>query len=296
MPELAEVETARRHADQLLRGRTIRDVDFAADDKIFFKFVKSGDVRRTLKGARITGTGRRGKYFWFELNRKPWPMFHLGMSGGVSLLGPRAEDPRAEDPRAKDQGRWEGVKLWSQGDADIKTRLEFARLILKFGGGFEFTLRDPRRFGRMWLTEDPLQHPRILALGFDPLVNFPSAKVLGELLGQRKPAIKTVLLDQSLFAGIGNYLADEILFQSRLAPARPAKSLGRVEVQTLRRVLLQVVSKACALDADYERFPKAWLFHHRWGKNIEAQTASGHKIIHQTIGGRTTAWVPDLQS
>ena len=154
---------------------------------------------------------------------------------------------------------------------------------------------DPRRFGRVWLTEDPWQHSRVKKLGYDPLLDFPSVKILGEKLSRRKKAIKAVLLDKSLFAGIGNWLADEILFQARLSPHHQAANLTAVQIKSLHKNILAVVKKAVAVNADYERFPKTWLFHHRWGKMKDAKTSHGKKIIHEEIGGRTTAWAPGWQ-
>lgn len=68
------------------------------------------------------------------------------------------------------------------------------------------------------------------------------------------------------------------------------------EVASLRKQTLTVVKKAVAIDADYERIPKTWLFHHRWGKSKTARTSRVDKIVHEAIGGRTAAWVPAVQS
>lgn len=288
MPELAEVEAVRRQVQKRMKGHRIQELVLDAKDRWLFAFVKPEAVRRALKGRRVTGTGRKGKYFWLELDQKPWPIFHLGMSGNIALL----------DPSARTRGHekvWGGAKLWSEGDKDLRERLWFARLILKCDKGFEFAFLDPRRFGRMWLTEDPWEHPRIKALGFDPLIDFPTAKVLGEKLARRKKAIKAVLLDQTLFAGVGNWLADEILFQARLSPHHLASRLTPKQITALHRAVLKVVKKAVAVNADYERFPKTWLFHERWGKKKNARTSKGLLIRHEEVGGRTTAWVPGWQ-
>lgn len=287
MPELAEVETVRRQIDKHLRGKKIKAVELDESDRYLFQFAKPAEVRKALEGAKVTGTGRRGKYFWIELNRKPWLIVHLGMSGNIALL----------DPRAKSAGHekiWGGAKMWSERDKDFREKLFFSRLLIEFEGGRELALIDPRRFGRLWLAEDPAENSRVKKLGPDPLIDFPSAKELGMKLKKRKKAIKAVLLDQGLFAGIGNWLADEILYQARMAPTHLASGLTPTQVKRLHDATLKVVKKAVAVDADYERFPKDWLFHHRWGKSKSAKTNRG-PIVHNEIGGRTTAWVPKWQ-
>jgi formamidopyrimidine-DNA glycosylase len=118
---------------------------------------------------------------------------------------------------------------------------------------------------------------------------------LRHLLARRRAPIKSVLLDQGLFAGVGNWIADEVLYQAGLRPQRLASELRLGEVGRLRARLRAIVKRAVAVDADSDRFPRTWLFEHRWGKNAEARTARGERIVHDTIGGRTTAWVPSRQ-
>lgn len=286
MPELAEVETVRRHIEKVLVGKKIKEVVVDDSDRFLFQFAKAAEVRKALEGAKVTGTGRKGKYFWLELNRKPWPIFHLGMSGNVSFLEPSSKKGH--------QKAWGGENLFSEGNSTPQERLWFCRLLIIAEKNFEVALTDPRRFGRMWLAEDPWKHPRIAKLGYDPLIDFPTVKVLGERLAKRKKSIKSVLLDQSLFAGIGNWLADEILYQARLSPHHLASNLKPAQVKALHAQTLAVVKKAVAVKADYEKFPKTWIFNERWGKSKTAKTLRG-KILHEEIGGRTTAWVPGWQ-
>ena len=106
--------------------------------------------------------------------------------------------------------------------------------------------------------------------------------------------MKSVLLDQSFAAGVGNWIADEVLFQARLDPRRRANTLTRSEIGILRNALKRVVTKAVAVDADKTRFPRTWLFHQRWGKPSDARIG-GEPIEFLTLGGRTTAWVPTRQ-
>jgi formamidopyrimidine-DNA glycosylase len=268
MPELPEVETARKRIDQASVGKKIVSVSASPDDLVFDE-AKSTKFKKTLEGSKVIGTDRRGKYFWLKLNRKPWPVFHFGMSGHSDIF-----------PRGEKYKKPKSLKL---------------ELILDDGTAIVF--RDPRRFGRIRLSEDPLTVGAISRLGFDPLFNFPSAKVLFGLLQKRNAPIKAVLLDQSVFAGIGNWIADEVLYQSKLSPHRLANSLTQKEVTTLTKKILEIVKFAVKVKADHQKFPVNWLFHDRWskGRGKTPHTKSGEKIIHETIGGRTAAWVPCLQ-
>ncbi len=104
-----------------------------------------------------------------------------------------------------------------------------------------------------------------------------------------------MLLDQGFAAGVGNWIADEVLYQAELSPHRIAKELNQQESEAMWSALKLVISKAVSVDAQKTRFPRAWLFHHRWGKKADTDTA-GDPIVFETIAGRTTAWVPTKQT
>lgn len=265
MPELPEVEAARREAVRRLRGRTIVTARCPPDD-IVLSGVTRLEVERALVGARIAGAGRHGKHLWFELDRRPWPVFHFGMTGGFHYRSDEAPAPR------------------------------FLKLDLAFDDGRRFAFVDARRFGRLRLAADPRAEGPIAELGPDPLAGLAGTGELHATLGRRRAPIKSVLLDQSVFAGVGNWIADEVLYQARLSPHRIAADLDRAEVGRLRQRLAAIIRRAVAVDADSDRFPRGWLFHHRWGRQKNARTAGGDAIVHDTIGGRTTAWAPARQS
>jgi formamidopyrimidine-DNA glycosylase len=264
MPELPEVETVRRRLQRTLRGRRIVRVQ-AASDPVVFDVVAPSDFAHALEGARVQAAHRKGKHLWLALDRRPWPLFHFGMTG------------------------------WIHVDRKAAVERRFAKLIVDMDDGTRVVYTDPRRFGRIRLQDDPPQQPPVSLLGFDPLEGVPPVVELRRLLARRNAPTKAVLLDQSVFAGVGNWVADEVLFQARIAPQRPASSLTVPEARALRTALLRVVQKAVAVGADDAKFPRAWLFHHRWGKNAAALTSRGDRIVHETIGGRTTAWVPKRQ-
>ncbi len=264
MPELPEVEAERKTALRHLRGRRIVGVRCVAD-AIVLSGASPRRVERALLEARVEGAGRFGKHLWFELDRKPWPVFHFGMTGRFHFLGPKAEAPR------------------------------FLKLELTLDDDRRFAFTDPRRFGRLRLADDPRNEPPLKDLGHDPLLGLPPVAELAALIGSRKAPIKAVLLDQSLFAGVGNWIADEVLYQAGIRPQRRAADLSRIEVVRLRTTLLRVIRRAVAVNADSEQFPEGWLFHHRWGRVAGSLTSAGESIVHDTVGGRTTAWVPSRQ-
>ena len=107
--------------------------------------------------------------------------------------------------------------------------------------------------------------------------------------------MKALLLNQSFAAGVGNWIADEVLYQARIDPHRRPHELDDRELERVRRWLFRVIERAVAVDADKQSFPRGWLFHVRWGKDEEARTVDGHHVEFTRLGGRTTAWVPARQ-
>jgi formamidopyrimidine-DNA glycosylase len=278
MPELPEVERGRRIAEAAAAGRTIVRAR-CADDRIVFDGVAPRTVERALRGRLVVAAHRRGKQLWLELDAAPHPLFHFGMSGAFSVPG-RAPLQLASGPLVDGEPNWPP---------------RFTKIHLLLDDGGELVMTDARRFGRIRLRRAPLQEPPLSELGFDPLIDLPTADQFRLALAARSGAIKGVLLDQSFAAGVGNWIADEVLYQAGIDPRRPARSLEAREVRVLRARLREIVRYAVAVDAEKERLPRTWLFHHRWGKDAQARTARGEKIEFLTVAGRTTAWVPTRQ-
>src|SRR6266542_5794409 len=232
MPELPEVEAARIVARRVAVGRRITDVR-CAGDPLVFAGATPGRIRRALLGRRVREVGRHGKHLWFELDRRPWPCFHFGMTGGFHA------------PRAR------GVRLVSSGKRDPEEGWppRFTKLHLTFADGGELVMTDARRLGRIRLRADPRAEPPISELGFDALLGLPAPPRFADLLAGRSAPIKALLLDQSFAAGVGNWIADEVLYQARIAPRRPAHFLSRDEARRLRAALRSVVATAVAARA-----------------------------------------------
>jgi len=264
VPELPEVETARRRAERALSGLRIAAVA-AAPDPIVYHGVTPSRFAAALRGRRVLAVRRKGKHLWMELDRRPWPLFHFGMTGSFAIYRDGVPRPR------------------------------FWKVEIAMEDGTRLAMPDPRRFGRIRLQERPEDEHPLASLGFDPLEGLPPARELAPRLRRRGGAVKSVLLDQSLFAGVGNWIADEALYQAAIDPRRPASSLAPREVARLRARLHAIVRRAVAVGADDTRFPRTWLFHDRWGREEGARTGRGERIVHLTIGGRTTAFVPSRQ-
>ena len=153
---------------------------------------------------------------------------------------------------------------------------------------------DPRRFGRIKLRG---AEPEELAALAPDALEAPAVATMRSALSSKSAPIKAVLLDQSaVVCGIGNWVADEVLYQSRIHPATAAAALSADQVKALRAAIVTVCKTACDANADSEQFPATWLFHHRWAKMTTGSIASPIGRIHfDTIGGRTTAFLPDVQ-
>mmetsp|Transcript_50220 Transcript_50220/g.112956 ORF Transcript_50220/g.112956 Transcript_50220/m.112956 type:complete len:304 (-) Transcript_50220:67-978(-) len=278
MPELPECEFSRQLAQRWLRGKRIRSVK-AANDRIVFEGVLPSAFSRALTGRSITACRRWGKQIWFELDSGPQPMFHLGMTGSFRVKGKKAlvyvrqkeEDPHNWPPK-------------------------FCKVELQMADGTCFAMTDARRFGRIKLCKNPWESPPVCHMGFDPLVAMPKLSSFTSLLQGRSADIKAVLLDQSLAAGVGNWVADEVLYQAGIHPQEPTCDLDAKAVAALHRCLRSVVRVACRAGADAKRYPRSWLFHYRWAKgSAGAVDGKGRAIKFVTSGGRTSAFVPALQ-
>jgi len=211
MPELPEVETLVRQLSRQLTGRRIRHVELRRPDVLW------GDDRPAcvlLRGRRITRVSRRGKRIILSLADQTQLIVHLGMTGRLTWAP-------ADQPYA----------------AHTHLCLEFA------GQTRQLRFVDPRRFGNVWIARadgrwiGPVPSP----LGPEPL-----EMTVGQFVGlcKRRRAVKAMLLDQRMIAGIGNIYCDETLFRARIHPTTRADRLDRRTVMRLRRALRAVLSEA----------------------------------------------------
>ncbi|MEA2552295.1 MAG: formamidopyrimidine-DNA glycosylase [Fimbriimonadaceae bacterium] len=279
MPELPEVETVCRVMRRALVGKKIVDVE-VVPDTIMFGSAPRAAIESALQGKTVKAIGRKGKAWWIETDSPPVLFGHLGMTGWIRQLGKPT------------------TRLREHGEApldDEAGRPRFLKLMITAEDGSRVALTDGRRLGRVWLSESPEGDPKIAKLGPDAMDQLPKGDKFAALFRKRNAPIKTVLMDQHVLSGIGNWLADEVLYQSRIAPQRLASSLSDSELAAMRRKIVKVLKTAVDASADSDKYPKSWLFHHRWGGSRGAEKIGRHQIVRDEVGGRTTAWVPALQ-
>jgi formamidopyrimidine-DNA glycosylase len=229
----------------------------------------------------VKGVGRRGKFFWIEFEDGGALMGHLGMSGAVY-------DISSDETHGVSYRESKIMRVDAEGEPRfLKLRLE--------SGKHKVVITDARRLGRLLLVDDVLADKTYKSLGPDAKADLWPKQEFFKRTIKRKVPIKALLLNQSFLAGIGNYLADEILYEARIAPARLASSLSDKECGALHDAIVSIIKTAVSVNADYEKFPEDWLFHHRWGGSRGSERIGGQEIRRDTVGGRTTAWVPSRQ-
>ena len=257
------------------------------DDKIIAEGVDEKTLSRALLGKTVGAACRRGKQLWIELCEGGIPcgalLIHLGMTGCLLVRGHSAPTYKNFEPGGEEwPPRFTKLELVMRGP-DGEARLAYT---------------DPRRFGRLLLrSADPLTEPPLRLLAADPVIGPPSVKEFAHALSGLRAPIKAVLLDQNrVVCGVGNWIADEVLYQARIVPSVPSDRLSTDQYAALHAALLHVTNLACACEADYRQFPKGWLFHHRWANQTSGSISSPIGRIHfETVGGRTTAYVPAVQ-
>jgi formamidopyrimidine-DNA glycosylase len=214
MPELPEVETTRRGIAPLVEGQRVTGLQLRHSGLRWP--VPGAALRRELVGEAITAVERRAKYLLLR-SAAGTAILHLGMSGSLRLL-----------PVGSPAGKHDHVDL-------------------ELANGYCLRLTDPRRFGALlWTREDPLQHALLKDLGPEPLSDAFDGDCLLRRARGRKVAVKALLMDSRMVAGVGNIYANEALFLAGIHPARAAGRIGLARYQRLAACVQQVLRESLA--------------------------------------------------
>ena len=277
MPELPEVETVRRGLEQHLVGRRVTAVEVGRERVV--RRTSREELIVGLTDATVVAADRRGKYLLLPLDSGDSLMIHLRMSGQVLSAPAGSERP------------------------------PHTHVVAHLDDGNELWFVDPRTFGEV-VVFDPSRVetvlPEVARLGLDPIVDRFATSDLRAAFVSTKRALKPLLLDQHVVAGIGNIYADEILHRARLHPARPAHSLDRQRTGRLRDAIVDVLREAIDAggstlgDAQYVDLMGdggSYQDEHRvYGRGGERCSTCGRGWIRRTVSaGRGTHFCPVCQ-
>jgi formamidopyrimidine-DNA glycosylase len=265
LPELPEVESARAVIERAALGRRIVAVDDT--DSYVCRPHLTGQIATALTGRALTVAHRRGKALWCDTATGPLLGIHLGMSGKIVIADPDGTEVDGGD--YWEFGRRPGDFRWS-------------RFSLTFADGGMLRLVDPRRLGRVRLD------PPLDDLGPDAATI--SAAELTSALRRGHAPLKARLLDQHALAGVGNLLADEILWRAAIDPARPVNTLTEADCHQLHQVLRETIGDALR---DGGVHTLTLMPHRRAGGHCPRD---GAELRRTTVGGRTTFWCPVHQA
>jgi formamidopyrimidine-DNA glycosylase len=267
MPELPEVETTVRGLAHVLNGRRIARVEARRPD---LRRALPVDLGQRLTGARVIGLRRRAKYGLIDTDRGDTLAFHLGMSGH-----------------------------WRIDPAETAKHDHF---IIETDDGRRLALNDARRFGSLDLvrTDELSGWPAIRALGPEPLDL--TAIELKRRLGGRSAAIKLLLLDQRIVAGLGNIYVCEALYRAGIHPKRPGGSISLERLKRLVPAIHDVLAEAIAAggstlrdfaspDGELGYFSKSFAVYDREGQPC----GCGGMVKRIVQGGRSTFYCPRCQ-
>ena len=300
MPELPEVETVRASLARDLVGRRIRAVA-VSNGRAVRRHASAREFRGRVEGRVIRSVERLGKYLVMALDNGDHLVVHLGMSG--RLL--RAKGPK--EPRAK-----------------------HTHVVFTLSPAGELRYVDPRTFGELFVSSPPGEDvevavapvsrlvmggdgmslrrrvPELAHLGIDPLADQVAWDRFGAIVRSRSGALKAVLTDQDIVAGLGNIYADEILFTAGLRFDRPAASLTTIETRRLFRAVIEILAdavKAGGSTLDDEQFvdpdghPGTYQESHQvYGREGQPCPQCRRPVERAVFHGRATFWCPACQA
>ncbi|AKN74618.1 formamidopyrimidine-DNA glycosylase [Streptomyces sp. PBH53] len=260
MPELPDVEGFRRVLESCAQGRVVRRVDVR--DAGVLRGVSARRLRGALEGRRFGKPERHGKWLLARTGDGPTLMLHFGMTGRLIC----ADCGDALDPHD--------------------------RVLFTLAGGRQVRYRDQRKLQGLWLADDDSAVARLLERqGPDAMAV--SREEFETALAGRRGHIKTALTDQSVLAGLGNLLADEILWLAGLRPDSRASDLSPADRRRLytqmRRTLRAAVAAGCVPPRD------SWLTGHRDDPDPVCPRCGSH-LRRTRMSGRGTVWCPRCQS
>lgn len=259
MPELPDVEVFKRYLNSTALHQEISSAE-VKNEKVLGS-ASARELERALAGKSFESARRHGKYLFVGLDGGGWLVLHFGMTGYLKYFKEMEDEPPHD------------------------------RFLVNFGNGFHLAFDCQRMLGKVDLVESPESLIESERLGPDPLaLDFPAFR---EPLERKKGAIKSALMDQRVFAGIGNVYADEILFQARFHPKTNSAQLDENDLENLFEATHHVLQTAIECSADPNEMPDSFLLPRR-SEEKECPRNNG-RIEKVKASGRTAYYCPVCQ-
>ena len=261
MPELPEVEVTRRRLERELVGKHFKEVAMRATK---LRIPVPPELATILPGLMLRGIERRGKYLLFDCGGG-WLLVHLGMTGFLQLLS-GSPQPGKHD------------------------RIDFI-----FDGGWLLRFHDPRKFGIVtWFFGDPQQHPLLAEIGPEPLTAAFNGSYLFDASKGRRVAVKQLIMNSSVVAGVGNIYANEALFLAAIRPDRAAGTLTLRECSELVTVICEVLEMSIGEGSTYRVAEETVAYHPQifkvYGRGGEPCRGCGEPLDEIRLGNRSTVF------
>lgn len=258
MPELPEVATYQKYFHYTALHKKVTGVA-VEDERVVLG--TTDELRDALVGQQFEDTDRIGKYLFVRLSSGGWMSLHFGMTGRLKYFKDKEDQHR------------------------------FTKVLFSLDNGYHLAFVCPRILGRVGVTDDPAVYRKEKKLGEDALKI--SLEEFREQFTGRTGLLKPLLMNQRFVAGLGNWIVDDILYQTGLHPEMPADQLNDEQVKVVYEKMQYIVETAIELEARYHDFPEHFLITHR--EEGAKSTLYQGEITRMVVGGRGTYICPEGQ-
>lgn len=256
MPELPDVETYKRYIDSTSLHETINEAKIS--HKKILEHIDQQKLEHSLRNTKFKESYRHGKYLFLKTTKEEWLVVHFGMTGYVKYFKNNANQP------------------------------SHTRLLITFENGFHLAFHSQRLLGKLGLAQNKDEYIKDKNLGPDALkISYDSFQ---NVIEKRRRMIKSILMNQSIIAGVGNIYADEILFQSGIHPKTKVSLLKKEDFLNIYQNMQKIFEVAINIQGKTDEFPDMYIIPNRTKDGI---CPKGEKKLNNIkVNGRTTYYCP----
>ncbi|HAS44591.1 MAG TPA: DNA-formamidopyrimidine glycosylase [Microscillaceae bacterium] len=260
MPELPEVERFKQYFEGTALHQKVTQVEIN-DAKVLS--CDPTDLKEAIEKQTFDKTERIGKYLFVTTSAQKVVMFHFGMTGSFKYY-------RDDPPR-------------------------FGRVVFHLDNGFHLAFDCPRKFGRLDVGNSVKAFQTKKRLSTDAYKM--EWEEFEKNLSGRTGMIKPLLLNQQITAGVGNWIADEILHQAEIHPETRANHLGKDDYQRIFQKMKDILHTAVSHEANYNEYPEDYFIHRRGWTELDLKECArcSTEVTHMKVGGRATYICEDCQ-